>query len=303
MRIIFMGTPDFAVPSLDILVQNGCNVVAVITAVDKPAGRGKKLQQSPVKKYALSKNIPVLQPPRLKRKAFLEELASYKADLQVVVAFRILPEQIFNMPPMGTFNLHGSILPQYRGAAPINWAVMNGEKESGVSTFFLKKKVDTGNILFIEKTPIGPDTTAGELHDSLMQIGAKLVLKTVKAIESGDYKEKPQKEPKVSKPAPKIFKEDCRIDWNRSVDQIHNHIRGLSPYPTAFSYLMGQRVKIFKSSWEKANHEKEPATLQTDSKSFLRYAAADGWINILELQMPGKKRMAVKDFLRGFRFI
>ncbi len=297
-----MGTPDFAVPSLDILLKSGYNVVAVITAVDKPAGRGKKLRQSPVKTYALANGIPVLQPERLKRKSFLEQLATYKADLQVVVAFRILPEQVFNMPTHGTFNLHGSILPQYRGAAPINWAIINGEKESGVTTFFLKKKVDTGNILFIDKTPITDDMTAGQLHDKLMDIGAKLVLKTVKAIEQGKYKEQPQVEPKESKPAPKIFKEDCRIEWTQSSETIHNHIRGLSPYPAAFTYLMGERIKIFLSTKTKQKHDKLPATVQTDGKSYLRYAAKDGWINVLDLQMQGKKRMKTADFLRGFRF-
>src|ERR1700761_1179920 len=240
MRIIFMGTPEFAVASLDALIQAGCEVVAVITAPDKPAGRGQKLNESAVKKYAVINNIKVLQPEKLRDPEFLQELQALKADLQVVVAFRMLPEVVWSMPPKGTINLHASLLPQYRGAAPINWVLINGEKESGVTTFFLKQEIDTGDILFTEKITLTGHETAGELHDRLMYKGDGLLVKTVKAVESGRFTENPQHQLAAGielKHAPKIFKEDCKIDWHQPAEKIYNLIRGLSPYPTAYTHL------------------------------------------------------------------
>ena len=304
MKIVFMGTPEFAVASLDILVQNNYEVVAVVTVPDKPAGRGQQLQQSAVKKYALEKGLKVLQPEKLKEESFINELKTLQADLQIVVAFRMLPEVVWNMPPLGTFNLHGSLLPKYRGAAPINWAVINGEIESGVTTFKLKHEIDTGNMLFQQKTPIAPTTTAGELHDALMEIGANLILKTVKAIESGDYELKPQDDA-LSIHAPKLFKETCKINWTNDVLKIHNLVRGLSPYPTAYTefkdkhgQLMG--LKIFRSETEETTHENHSGDVKTDGKSFLKVACLNGFIHIKELQMAGKKRMSTEEFLRGF---
>lgn len=277
MKIVFMGTPDFAVASLDILVRNNYSIAGVITAPDKPAGRGQQIQQSAVKQYALKHNLPVLQPEKLKDEQFLKQLSDLKADLQIVVAFRMLPEQVWNMPPLGTFNLHGSLLPQYRGAAPINRAVMNGETETGVSTFFLQQEIDTGKIIFREKTAIGENETAGMVHDRLMHIGANLVLKTVRAIENKSYPQTDQSE--LIKPgdeiknAPKIFKEDCRIDWNQNVHKIHDHIRGLSPYPTAYSSFVspnGQTyaVKLFIATKEITTTTIPVRTILTDGKSF-----------------------------------
>lgn len=305
MRIIFMGTPEFAVASLDILVQNNYDIVAVVTVPDKPAGRGQQLQQSAVKKYALEKGLKVLQPEKLKDEAFINELKELKVDLQIVVAFRMLPEVVWNMPPLGTYNLHGSLLPKYRGAAPINWAVINGETESGVTSFKLKHEIDTGNMLFQEKTPITKTTTAGELHDSLMQVGAEVILKTVKAIESGDYELKPQDDSQ-SIHAPKLFKETCKIDWNNSAEKIYNLIRGLSPYPAAFTEFVDKNnqtlgVKIFVSEIEESNHTNVLGTAYSDNKTFLKIACVNGYIIIKELQMAGKKRMLVEEFLRGFK--
>ncbi|MCX3266840.1 methionyl-tRNA formyltransferase [Pedobacter agri] len=301
MKIVFMGTPDFAVASLDALVQANFDVVAVITAPDKPAGRGQKMNESAVKKYAIEKNIPVLQPEKLKNPEFLEQLKAYQADLQVVVAFRMLPEVVWNMPPKGTINLHGSLLPQYRGAAPINHAVINGEKESGVTTFFLTHEIDTGAIIQSASTPISDEETAGDLHDKLMHIGAELLVKTVTAIEKGDYTEQPQPQNDVLKHAPKIFKDDCKINWNNSSQQIFNLIRGLSPYPTAFTLLNDKTLKIFKAELE----DKEPAIVAggflTDGKTYLKFATKDGFIKLLDIQYEGKKRMAIEDFLRGMR--
>jgi len=301
MKIVFMGTPDFAVASLDALVQANFNVVAVITAPDKPAGRGQKLNESAVKKYAVEKNIPVLQPEKLKNPEFLEQLKSYQADLQVVVAFRMLPEVVWNMPPKGTINLHGSLLPQYRGAAPINHAIINGEKESGVTTFFLTHEIDTGAIIQSASTPISDEETAGDLHDKLMHIGAGLLVQTVTAIEKGDYTEQPQPQNDVLKHAPKIFKDDCKINWNNSSQQIYNLIRGLSPYPTAFTLLNDKTLKIFKAELE----DKEPAIVAggflTDGKTYLKFATKDGFIKLLDIQYEGKKRMLIEDFLRGMR--
>ncbi|MCZ4222102.1 methionyl-tRNA formyltransferase [Pedobacter rhodius] len=301
MKIVFMGTPDFAVASLDALVKADFDIVAVITAPDKPAGRGQKLNESAVKKYALEKGIPVLQPEKLKNPGFLEELKSYQADLQVVVAFRMLPEVVWNMPPKGTINLHGSLLPQYRGAAPINHAIINGEKESGVTTFFLTHEIDTGNIILSDSTPITNDETAGELHDKLMIIGANLLVKTVTAIAEGNFTEQPQPQSEVLRHAPKIFKDDCKIDWNNPAQQVHNLIRGLSPYPTAFTLLNDKTLKIFKAEIE----DKEPGIAAggflTDGKTFLKFATKDGFIKLLDIQYEGKKRMLVEDFLRGMR--
>jgi len=295
-----MGTPDFAVQSLAKLVESGCEVVAVITATDKAAGRGKKLRPSPVKQYALEKNIPVLQPKNLKANSFLEELKSYKADLQVVVAFRMLPAVVFEMPPLGTFNLHASLLPQYRGAAPINWAVINGETETGATTFFIEQQIDTGLIIFQEKTSIAPNMTAGELHDRLMIQGADLVLKTVKAIELGEYPQVAQATTSNLKNAPKIFKEDCKIDWQKPMDEVHNFIRGLSPYPAAFTIIKDKRFKIFKTTKIPLFAAGNSGEWETDDESFLHFHTTDGLIAIEELQMEGKKRMNIKDFLRGY---
>ena len=305
MKIVFMGTPEFAVASLDILVQNNYDIVGVVTVPDKPAGRGQQLQQSAVKKYALEKGLPILQPEKLKDEAFINELKKLNADLQVVVAFRMLPEVVWNMPPLGTYNLHGSLLPKYRGAAPINWAVINGETESGVTSFKLKHEIDTGNMLFQEKAPISKTTTAGELHDTLMQVGAEVILKTVKAIESGDYELKPQDDTQ-SIHAPKLFKETCKINWNNSSEKIYNLIRGLSPYPTAFTEFVDKNnqtlgIKIFVSEMEEADHSLNTGTVISDGKIVLKVACANGYIYIKELQMAGKKRMLVEDFLRGFK--
>lgn len=301
MRIIFLGTPDFAVPSLAKLVENGYNIVAVITAPDKPAGRGLQMQQSPVKKYALTQNIPVLQPEKLKNPEFLEELKSYKADLQIVIAFRMLPEAVWNMPRFGTFNLHASLLPQYRGAAPINRAIMNGEEETGLTTFFLQHEIDTGHILLQEKMHIAEDETAGELHDRMMLTGADLVLKTVQAIENNALSPIPQKEDEHVKHAPKIFKDDCRIDWNSDINQIHNHIRGLSPYPAAWTTLQGKNFKIYKAKKEEASHIYSAGKILTDGKTYMKVAAQGGFIHLLEVQTEGKKRMPVSEFLKGFQ--
>ncbi|WP_343690355.1 methionyl-tRNA formyltransferase [Chitinophaga sp.] len=303
LRIVFMGTPDFAVASLDILVQNGFNVVGVITAPDKPAGRGLQLQESAVKKYAVSKGLHVMQPEKLKNPAFLEELRALKADLQVVVAFRMLPVVVWDMPRLGTINVHGSLLPNYRGAAPINWAIINGEKESGVTTFKLQHEIDTGDVMFSQAVPIRDDETAGELHDALMATGAELLLKTVTAIANGDVHEIPQAQMKAEdiRHAPKIFKEDCQIRWEDSIHHIYNLVRGLSPYPTAWSYLQGKSVKIFRAAKEVVPPSVAPGEFVTDGKSYLKIAASDGYLSLLDLQLEGKKRMDIDAFLRGFR--
>lgn len=313
MRLVFMGTPDFAVASLDALVQAGFDVVGVVTAADKPAGRGQKLQESAVKQYAVSKGLKVLQPLKLKDPLFIEELKGLQADLQVVVAFRMLPEMVWDMPAKGTINLHASLLPQYRGAAPINHAIINGEKESGVTTFFLKHEIDTGNVIFSEKVSIADDDTAGDLHDKLMNTGAGLLVKTVKAIETGDYQEQPQPqstervenvenvESVQLKHAPKIFKEHCLIDWNQSCRTIYNLIRGLSPYPTAFTKLNDKTLKVFKAELEEKETGLAPGAFLSDGKSYLKFAAKDGFIKLRDLQYEGKKRMKVDEFLRGMR--
>lgn len=304
MRIIFMGTPDFAVASLDALVQNGYNVVAVITAPDKPAGRGLQLQQSAVKQYAVRHQIPVLQPEKLKNPEFLDELRSYKADLQVVVAFRMLPVVVWDMPPLGTINVHASLLPQYRGAAPINWAIINGESRSGVTTFKLQHEIDTGNVLFKAEVPIRPDETAGELHDALMQAGAETLLRTVAALKEGNLHGQPQQEIEAGelKHAPKIFKEDCKIDWEQPLERVYNLVRGLSPYPAAFTTLQNKTLKIYKATPEPSAHTHAPGSVHSDKKTYLKFAAPGGYLNVLELQLEGKKKMGVEEFLRGFRF-
>jgi len=275
-------------------------VAAVVTAPDKPAGRGLQLHSSPVKDYAISQNIPVLQPIKLKDPAFLEELKSFNANIQVVVAFRMLPDVVWQMPDLGTFNLHASLLPDYRGAAPINWAVINGEKETGITTFFLKHEIDTGDIIFQEKIPIGPDENTGSVHDRLMMAGAGLVLKTLKAIEENNIKPIPQIIDHDSKPAPKLFKENCRIDWkDKNLDDLHNFIRGLSPYPTAWTTLDGKVLKIYKTEKEAAANDKATGSIITDQKTYLRIATNGGYLQLLELQLEGRKRIGVEEFLRG----
>lgn len=307
LKIVFMGTPDFAVESLKILVENNYNIVGVITAPDKPSGRGQKINQSAVKKYADTNNLKTLQPTNLKSEDFLTELKNLNANLQIVVAFRMLPELVWDMPQLGTFNLHASLLPQYRGAAPINWAIINGEKETGVSTFFLQHKIDTGDIIAQEKVNIGENETAGELHDKLMDIGCKLVLKTVQAIEQEKIASQAQNENQELKEAFKIFKPFCKIDWSKPINEIHNHIRGLSPYPTAFTELKNKTTgeiiscKIFKTNAIKENHNFELNEIIT-SKTELKIAVNDGFINILELQVAGKKRMELTALLNGFNF-
>ena len=301
MRIVFMGTPDFAVASLNALVETGFEIVGVVTAADKPAGRGQKLQESAVKKYAAEKGLNVLQPLKLKDPDFIAELKALNADLQVVVAFRMLPEIVWNMPAKGTINLHASLLPQYRGAAPINHAIINGEAESGVTTFFLKHEIDTGDVIFSEKVAIAADDSAGDLHDHLMETGAGLLVRTVKAIQANDYSEQPQVFSDELKHAPKIFKDFCKIDWNNSVKTIYNLIRGLSPYPTAFAELNEKTIKIFKAGYEDTIPEIKPGSFLTDGKTFLKFAANDGFITLLDVQYEGKKRMMIDEFLRGMR--
>lgn len=310
LRIIFMGTPEFAVPSLKILTDSSHQVVAVVTTTDKPAGRGLKIQASPIKQFAIQKHIPVLQPTNLKDPLFISQLKSYHADLYVVVAFRMLPEQVWKIPPKGTINLHASLLPQYRGAAPINWAIINGETETGVTTFFIEKDIDTGKIIMQEKVPILPDDSAGMLHDKLMFVGAQLLLKTVDAIDGNTIQPIDQyslTKNMVLKTAPKIFKENCSIDWNKNCTQIHNLIRGLSPYPAAYSHLInGQNnyvTKIYEASVIDSKHTSTPGSILTDEKTFLHVAAKDGFISIKEIQVEGKKRLPISEFLRGFHDI
>lgn len=307
LRIVFMGTPEFAVASLDALINVGCNVVGVITAPDKPAGRGMKLQESAVKKYAVEKRLHILQPEKLKNPGFLEELKALNADLQIVVAFRMLPEVVWNMPPMGTLNVHGSLLPQYRGAAPINWAIINGEEQTGVTTFKLKHEIDTGDILLQEIIPIGENETAGELHDKMKEVGAKVLVETVKGLADGTLVERPQISLLESlafdiKHAPKIFTETCKIDWSKTADEVHNLIRGLSPYPGAFTQLQEKMLKIYRSEIEKKMPSISPGEFETDKKSYLKFATTDGYILVKELQLEGKKRMMLDEFLRGYRF-
>ena len=333
-----MGTPEFAVASLEALVKAKCNIVGVITAPDKPAGRGMKMTESAVKKFAVRKGLRILQPEKLKNPDFLNELRSLNADLQIVVAFRMLPESVWNMPPLGTINLHGSLLPQYRGAAPINWAVINGEKETGVTTFRLKHEIDTGNILLQESFPIDENETAGEVHDKMKEIGARLLVETVKGIAEATLEEVPQSavgsgQPAVGnqqsavgnqqsaqtsqntethspftidhsqlKHAPKITTDTCRINWTKTTDEIHNLIRGLSPYPTAFTELGDKTIKIFRSEKEPSFPTSKPGRWESDGKTYLKFAAKDGYILLKDVQLEGKKRMLIEDFLRGYRF-
>lgn len=301
LRIIFMGTPEFAVASLEKLIKERCNIVAVVTAPDKPAGRGMQLQQSAVKKFALLHNLKVLQPEKLKSELFLQELEALRADLQIVVAFRMLPEMVWNMPPLGTINLHGSLLPHYRGAAPINWAVINGESETGVTTFKLKHQIDTGNILLQRKFPISKEDNAGTVHDKMMSIGADLLFETVQGIASEKLVEKPQVADTEIKHAPKIFTETCKIDFSKPVVEVNNLIRGLSPYPTAFTFLGNKKLKIFSATADIKTHNKPIGSFSTDGKFLLEFYCADGSIHVTDLQMEGKKRMKTEDFLRGFR--
>ncbi|MGM9815228.1 MAG: methionyl-tRNA formyltransferase [Candidatus Aphodosoma sp.] len=307
LRIIYMGTPDFAVEPLKTLVEAGKNVVAVVTMPDKPAGRGHKLQFSPVKEYALKAGIPVLQPENLKSPDFLQELASYNADLQIVVAFRMLPEAVWSMPKYGTFNLHASLLPRYRGAAPINWAVINGDKETGITTFFLKHEIDTGNIILQEKVAIDEEDNAGDVHDKLMYLGADLVLKTLKMIEEDNVITRPQDDAQAS-PAPKIFKDTAKLDFDKCAADIRNLVRGMAPYPAAWFNIKLQdgnesMMKIFKVSTEEKNHNYSVGTILTDGKKMLKIACKDGFINLLEVQMAGKKRMAAEDLMRGTNLV
>lgn len=312
MRIVFMGTPEFAVESLKILVENKYDIVGVITMPDKPAGRGYKVQFSPVKQYALEHNLPLLQPEKLKDEVFLEELRSLQADLQIVVAFRMLPEVVWNMPRFGTFNLHASLLPQYRGAAPINWAIINGEKETGATTFFLTHEIDTGKIILQEKIAISEMDNVGTVHDKLMVIGAKLVKKTVDMLMEGKANAMDQAQFIYSglelKAAPKIFKETCEIDLSWNVEQVYNFVRGLSPYPTARVELVfpnqAQKLilKVFETEKEFCQQELPLGTVLTDGKKFAKFALSDGFIILKSIQTPGKKRMEIGELLRGMRF-
>ncbi len=307
LRIIFLGTPDFAVASLQKLVEANCNIVAVITAPDKPAGRGMTLQQSAVKKYAVENNLKVLQPEKLKNPEFINELKALNADLQIVVAFRMLPEIVWNMPPLGTINVHGSLLPQYRGAAPINWAVINGEKFTGVTTFKLKHEIDTGNILLQDKIEITETMNAGELHDIMKEVGANLLLKTVESLANKAIEEIQQDETSNEKQetvlhhAPKIFTETCQVDFNKTVDEVYNLVRGLSPYPTAFTFLQNKKLKIFSCTKEITATKIAIGNHITDGKSYLKFACTNGYICINDMQLEGKRRMLVEDFLRGYR--
>lgn len=303
LRIIFMGTPEFAVAGLDALVKAGCNVVGVITAPDKQAGRGLQLQQSAVKKYAVDNNLHILQPEKLKDPAFIEALKELKADVQAVVAFRMLPEIVWNMPALGTINVHGSLLPQYRGAAPINWAVINGEKFTGVTTFKLQQEIDTGNILLSEKIAIEEDDNAGTVHDKLKEVGAALLFKTILLVADDKLVEIPQQESvEEIKHAPKLFTETGNIDWNKNVEEIYNLIRGLSPYPAAYTKLHNKTLKIFAGEKLLDKPDISPGTFKTDEKNFLRFAGANGYINVTTIQLEGKKKMEIKEFLRGYRF-
>jgi len=297
MRIVFMGTPEFAVASLEALVEKGHNVVGVITAPDKPKGRGRQLMTSAVKEYALTKGLTILQPKNLKDTGFLAELKALLADLQIVVAFRMLPEVVWAMPPLGTFNLHGSLLPQYRGAAPINWAIINGETETGVTTFFLQHEIDTGNIVLQEKEPIALTDNVGSLYERLMKLGAKAVVKTVELIQSNKVITKPQTNETSLKPAPKLFKETCEISWSNPAIEVYNFIRGLNPYPAAWCILKGRNFKIFDT--EVMSESIEIGEIISDNKTYIKVGCGQGAISIKELQLQGKKRMDVESFLRG----
>lgn len=301
MRIVFMGTPEFAVPTLDILLKNNFDIAAVITAPDKPAGRGQQLSQSAVKKYALAAGLPILQPTNLKNPEFIAQLKALDADIQVVVAFRMLPAAIYGMPPKGCINLHASLLPQYRGAAPINWAVINGEATTGLTTFFIVEAIDTGQIIFQTPIEIAPDDTAGSLHDRMLKPGAELMLKTVRAIEAGNAPSRPQNLEEMTHAAPKIYTETCQIDWEKNARQLYNFIRGLSPYPTALSILNGQVLKVYAVARTGQATEMPAGSLYTDGKKQLWVATADEWLALVDIQLQGKKKMSAEEFLRGYR--
>ncbi|WP_420399379.1 methionyl-tRNA formyltransferase [Flagellimonas sp.] len=306
LRIVFMGTPDFAVGSLKALLEANFNVVGAITAPDRPAGRGRKIQESAVKQFAKAHHIKVLQPTNLKSEAFLKELKELQANLQVVVAFRMLPEVVWRMPEHGTFNLHASLLPQYRGAAPINWAIINGETETGVTTFFIDDKIDTGSIILQKTAPIYPEDDAGALHDRLMDLGAGLVVETCKQIEDGTVTSIPQKDATDIKSAHKIHRNTCQINWDHSLQDIHNHIRGLSPYPAAWCYLMNhgkeEPIKIFKTRMEVVNHDHPTGKLILEKRT-LKVAASGGYLHLLEVQLPGKRRMKIDEVLNGLNLV
>ena len=294
-----MGTPDFAVTALNALIKNDFNVVAVVTNIDKQSGRGMKTTASAVKQFAVEQEIPVLQPKSLKSEEFLQELRSYEADVQVVVAFRMLPVVVWDMPPLGTINIHASLLPDYRGAAPINWAIINGEPKTGISTFQLKHEIDTGDILLQEEVTIHTQDTAGSLHDTLATTGGALICKTLEALCTGQLEPKQQAFGAEDKKAPKIFKDDCKIDWNKAGKEVNNFIRGLNPYPAAYTSFDDKTVKIYGCTFIEADPEVENGTIISDNKNYIKIACQDGWINLLEIQMQGKKRMQVEDFLRG----
>ncbi len=307
LRIVFMGTPEFAVESLKALLENNYQVVGVVTSPDKPAGRGYQIQCSAVKQFALDKGLKILQPEKLKDSSFIEELRELRADLQIVVAFRMLPEIVWDMPRLGTFNLHGSLLPQYRGAAPINWAIINGEKRTGVTTFFISHEIDTGRIIFREGTQIGAEENASDIHDRLMRIGASLVIKTMKAICNEEYETTDQEEyiinPEELKLAPKIFKENCRINWNKKKEDIYNLIRGLSPYPAAWTELVSdstrQTLKIYTAMRKGGVSNLPNGSILTDNKTYLDVVVDDGYISLQNVQLSGRKRMDIEEYLRG----
>ncbi len=300
LSVVFMGTPEFAVPSLKVLVDHGYRIAGVVSTPDKHGGRGgKKLLESPVKRYALENDLPLLQPPNLKAPEFIEELKALEANLQVVVAFRMLPRIVWEMPRYGTFNLHGSLLPKYRGAAPINWAIINGENQTGVTSFFLQHEIDTGNIIFQETIPILSNDTAGTLHDRMMEVAARVVLKTVQAIEKGDPPVQAQEESKASK-APKIFSEDCRINFDQPIEKVRNFIRGLSPYPTAWTILDGKKLKLFETVAYPGKVDHAPGVLISGDRDKMKIACKDGYLEVLDLQLQGRKRMKTKDFLNGY---
>jgi len=311
IRIAYFGTPEFAASQLEAIIKAGYEVSVVVTMHDKPAGRGRKIQYSDVKKTALEYNLPLLQPEKLKDPVFLEQLASYQADLFIVVAFRMLPTVVWQMPELGTFNLHASLLPQYRGAAPINFAIINGETETGLTTFFLNKEIDKGAVIMREKVAIRPDETAGELHDELMVLGNKVIVETIKKIENGEVRALPQEEltgNETLKPAPKISKEFCNVDWSLDCQTVYNHIRGLSPYPAAHTCIQSEsgeiiELKIFSSEIERCTPEIPVGSVVTDNKKYLKIALRDGFIHLTQVQQAGKKAMPIADFLRGTQLL
>jgi len=300
-RIVFMGTPAFAVASLNALLEAKMNVVGVVTAPDKPGGRGMQLQQSAVKQFAIAHDLPVLQPDKLKSPEFFEALSNWKPDIQVVVAFRMLPETIWSMPPMGTLNVHGSLLPQYRGAAPINWAIINGEPETGVTTFQLQHAIDTGAILLQDRIAIAPNMTAGDLHDKMMIVGANLLIKTLNSLFNNSIKSIPQNDSANIKHAPKIFTKDCEINWNKTATEVHNLVRGLAPFPGAITKIEGKIVKLFSTNILEEKPKETAGTFVTDGKTFAHIACSDGYLKLNDIQWEGKKRMPITDFLRGYR--